>query len=190
MKRSIFIVSLFVVSAICLIVPPNSIAGVDLFEWGENVDYFKKRTGDRRFQADSLWLGATFFRDTTKPFVVWLHDNEAGCTGALHLMYEGEEKFLFYNRNNGGNPTKLDLTNLYKIPHGDTVYFMYKTIDNRSMCDGLERYTGQNRKEGEPQWMEYDPYASEAIGTENLDGQSYAANRRWAVAGWLPNASG
>jgi hypothetical protein len=88
------------------------------------------------WHADSLWIGATFQRDITKSFVVWLAPYfTAGGTyrGSLYIMVPrpglpDTAIFLFYNRCNGTAPTKIDLTNMTPtIQNLDTVYFMYRS---------------------------------------------------------------
>jgi len=53
-------------------------------EWGENTDYWLG--GSNLFETDSMFLGATFLRDTTVPLEVWYNGNNASCTGWLYFM--------------------------------------------------------------------------------------------------------
>ena len=112
-------------------------------DWGENTDPFRPpKTG---WIADSLFIGATFLRDTTKDsFTIWLHRNEAGCVGRLYLMVPGGGSggrdtaiYLFQNKNNSG-PTRMNLTNNAlinsRIHHLDTLFFRYKVVPGYQ-CD-------------------------------------------------------
>lgn len=175
----------------CLLMLTARSWGQSRTEWGENVDLWQKVTKSAEsFSADSLWLGATFIRDTSKPFVVWLHNNEAGCKGALSFMvpgYQDSAYFLFYNKGNSG-PTRVDLTD-FDVPHLDTVYFSYRVVDaSNSGCDTRPRYTGPNRRKGDPEgYTRFDRYSSDTRYAEPLPAPNdhITPYRRWCVAGWV-----
>lgn len=119
--------------------------------WGENTDLWRVRGmagydlpgNQAQWHGDSLWVGATFMRDTTKNFIVWrahYYEPQGGYRGALYLMVPRPGKpdsalFLFYNRCNEAEtppvPDSLDLTNNVfvrgAIHHMDTLFFMYRS---------------------------------------------------------------
>ncbi len=136
------------------------------------------------WHGDSLWVGATFMRDTTKQFIVWLagyYSPQAAYHGALYLMIPRQGRpdsalFLFYNRCNGTAPTSVDLTNITPtIHHLDTLFFMYRSFEQNSgagacgnwtpltndagvyQADSL--FTGPNRAPGEG-WLNIDRHYS------------------------------
>jgi len=96
------------------------------------------------WRADSLWIGPTFQRDTTKSFKVWFAQyfkTQATYKGKLYLMLPRPNLpdtaiFLFRNRCNAvyGNDSSVDLTSITKdiIHHMDTVYFMYRSDSGTS----------------------------------------------------------
>ncbi|MBD3420661.1 MAG: hypothetical protein GF398_11140 [Chitinivibrionales bacterium] len=169
-----------------------------LGDLGENTDPFNPpKTG---WIADSLYMGATFLRDTTKDsFVIWLHRNEAGCTGRLYLMVPGttgpfngwDSLYLFQNKNNSG-PTSVNLTNHPlvegQIGHLDTLFFMYRVFDGAQWgCSYNPRYTGPNRAPGEG-WTGVDRFYSQDYTSDSVsspEGDRYPIGRRWCVAGWI-----
>src|SRR4051812_28791477 len=78
------------------------------------------------WQADTLYIGASFTRNSFAPVSVWLVGNEAGWVGSLYFIVPktGEEVFLFTNK--GTTNVRNILSDKYDIPVGDTVYFLYK----------------------------------------------------------------
>jgi len=136
------------------------------------------------WHGDSLWVGATFMRDTTKKFVVWLanyYTPQGTYHGALYLMVPrpglpDSAVFLFYNKCNGTAPTSIDLTNITPtIHHLDTLFFMYRSFESNgggSACgnytplandlgayQGDSLFTGPNRAPGEG-WINIDRHYS------------------------------
>ena len=109
------------------------------------------------WHADSLWVGATFLRDSTKRFVVWLANYyvpQGSYHGALYLMIRrpglpDSALFLFYNKcNNTYNPpipTSIDLTNNPLITQSihdlDTLFFMYRSFESNSGGNACGNYT-------------------------------------------------
>ena len=118
---------------------------------GENTDLWRVRgmqgynipANTGVWHADSLWIGATFIRDTANKFIVWrahYYNPQGSYHGALYLMVPRPGKpdsalFLFYNRCNDAEtppiPDSLDLTdNAFvrgAIHHLDTLFFMYRS---------------------------------------------------------------
>lgn len=112
---------------------------------GENVNYWNKGNTPV-FVADSLYLGAPFLRDTTKPLVVTYLGSQAAWLGYLYLMVPsdtgsivatGGKRYtrIFIMSNHevvgpAGLPyNQVDLTNAAqgKIHNLDTVIFDYQT---------------------------------------------------------------
>ncbi|MBD3320389.1 MAG: hypothetical protein GF350_04755 [Chitinivibrionales bacterium] len=181
-----------------------SLQAQGITEWGENTDPFDPpKTG---WIADSLFMGATFLRDTTlDSFVIWLHRNEAGCTGNLYLMVPGggpfdgwDTLYLFQNHDPAG--TRVNLTEDPRvagyIEHLDTLFFMYRVVAGQASCSRNFRYTGPNRAPGDSCtqadtlgdcqnvdrfWSE--DYADDLVSAP--DGREYPIGRRWCVAGWI-----
>ena len=98
--------------------------------------------GTGPWHGDSLYVGATFLRDTTKEFIVWLapyYIPQGSYHGALYLMVPqgtgipDSAYFLFWNKcqPNPNAPTRIDLTNIpfiaQNIHHLDTLFFMYRS---------------------------------------------------------------
>ncbi len=154
------------------------------------------------WRADSLYIGATFLRDTTKPFIVWLYDHgSASYQGALYLMLPPSPGkpdttyFLFKNKCNT-TPERIDLTPVAStIHHLDTLFFMYKsTLDggcgttNKLAKDTEMLFTGPNRAPGEG-WQHIDRHYSSRQDTTtffSLDQQKRVPfGRRWCEAGWI-----
>jgi hypothetical protein len=176
------------------------------FNVGENTDLWRVRGMAQPFglppttgiwHADSLWIGPTFQRDTTKRFVVWLakyFECKAAYRGKLYLMVPrpglpDTALFLFRNRCNFPKDSSVDLTDLTPaIHHLDTVYFMYRSDSGTSgpwdcsqgwalpndygvkQTDSL--FTGPNRAPGEG-WTETDRHYSlrDENNLRNLMGQ-------------------
>ncbi|MBD3239258.1 MAG: hypothetical protein GF331_01635 [Chitinivibrionales bacterium] len=191
--------------ALCIALCISSVSMAQgLGDWGENTDPFlPPKTG---WIADSLFLGATFLRDTSRSFRVWLHRNEAGCMGRLFLMVpngatDGSDTaiYLFQNKNNSG-PTSIELgddslVNAH-IGHLDTLFFMYQVDEGAWCSDKDPRYTGPNRREGDGSsqgapdtgYSGFDRYTSNSYTTSQVsapDGSTYPIGRRWCVAGWI-----
>lgn len=170
-------------------------------DWGENTDPWAspKQQG---WIADSLFMGATFLRDTAKDFRVWFYFNEAGCIGNLHLMVPGGASdggdtavYLFTNKVARG--TMVDFmspqyswVNDY-IGHMDTIFFRYQVFSG--FCGKNPRYTGPNRapgdlnENGDP-WTNSDRFWSpDSVGdlVRSPDGTTYPIYRRWCAAGWI-----
>ncbi len=112
---------------------------------GENVNYWNKGQTPV-FVADSLYMGAPFLRDTTKPLVVTYLGSQASWLGYLYLMVPndtgsivatGGKRYtrIFIMTNHemvgaAGLPyNQVDLTNAArgKIHNLDTVIFDYQT---------------------------------------------------------------
>jgi hypothetical protein len=112
---------------------------------GENVNYWNKGQTPV-FVADSLYMGAPFLRDTTKPLVVTYLGSQASWLGYLYLMVPsdtgsivatGGKRYtrIFIMTNHevvgpAGLPyNQVDLTNVAqgKIHNLDTVIFDYQT---------------------------------------------------------------
>ena len=176
---------------------------------GENIDYWYNYnaappgqkggpgTGYSCFLSTEQYLGAVFLRDTTKPLIVSI---DSRCHGAwysdLYLMVPraglpDSALYLFNNYDPTGNT--INLTNLgVHIRNLDTLYFRFN-VTGFTMHGSPQsvRYTGPNRRAGDPQnWRRFDRYSSDDYSTQILAGQTYPAYRRWAVAGWLPDAAG
>ncbi|MBD3346511.1 MAG: hypothetical protein GF401_15765, partial [Chitinivibrionales bacterium] len=181
-----------------------SLQAQGITEWGENTDPFDPpKTG---WIADSLFMGATFLRDTTlDSFVIWLHRNEAGCTGNLYLMVPGGGPFdgwdtLYLFQNHAPAGTRVNLTDNPRvaghIEHLDTLYFMYRVVAGQASCSRNFRYTGPNRAPDDSCtqadsmgdcggvdrfWSE--DYSDDLVSAP--DGREYPIGRRWCVAGWI-----
>lgn len=165
---------------------------------GENTDLWRVRgnathplppaTGGA-WRTDSLWMGPTFLRDTTKKFVVWFAPyfrTQATYKGKLYIMVPrpgllDTAIFLFRNRCNAvsGNDSTVDLSTIplvnANIHHLDTVYFMYRSDSGTSgptdcsagwalgMDFGVKQtdslFTGENRAPGEG-WIDIDRHYS------------------------------
>ncbi|MBD3320528.1 MAG: hypothetical protein GF350_05460, partial [Chitinivibrionales bacterium] len=172
-------------------------------DWGENTDPFFPTKQPEVWSAESLWIGAAFLRDTSKPLEVWLHYG-TGCKGELKLVVPLSDStdtmiFLFHNIDNGGAPTRIDLTDNplveQYINHMDTVYFMYRNI--AGSCNSRNpRYTGPNRAPGDMctqgdssgpcQAVDryYSPDYSDYL-VETTDGREVPIRRRWCISGWI-----
>ncbi len=94
--------------------------------------------------ADSLYLGASFiYQDSSKVVEVAFVNTDAHFEGRLYFMVPGftdSAYYLFTNKpeNHPTDPTRVNLTNLFDIPVGSKIYFMYK-VGNYS-----PKYTGEN----------------------------------------------
>ncbi|MBD3343820.1 MAG: hypothetical protein GF401_02005, partial [Chitinivibrionales bacterium] len=190
-KTILFIFALFMVT-----VPLRS----QTSDWGENTDQVIPFSGTD-WDADSLFLGATFLRDTTKPFKVWLREG-SGLQCELYLMVPTSPTtdtaiFLFYNINNPpGVETRVDLTNNAVIEqyveHMDTVFFLLR----RTQYGTYNGYTGPNRAPGDMCTQGdslgacdgVDRYYSGEYSTTlvpTTDGRMVPIGRRWCVSGWI-----
>lgn len=156
--------------------------------YGENVDYWPGSSP--LFRTDSMFLGATFLRDTSSPLEVWYSGNNATCAGWLNYMvpgYPDSAYALFTNRSEGA---WVRLDTIFDIPHLDTLYFMYQVdmsiptlgggMAEQAGCDDVKRYTGPNRAPGEV-WSESDRYYC-AI-DRNTTAYRIRLGRRHSVAG-------
>jgi len=151
------------------------------------------------WQADSLYLGATFLRDTSKTFLVWLDYADAGWTGKLHLMVPGGANnggdtaiYLFQNKNNTG-PTRIDLTNnpvvQSHLHYLDTIFFRYSAgpdVNNPAYIG----YSGPNRNLADTAWQHRDRYWSTLSANKILTGppptsSQFKVWRRFCAAGWI-----
>jgi hypothetical protein len=156
----------------------------DLWRVRGNAQYGLPPSTGGRWHADSLCVGATFQRDTTKSFVVWLANYfipQGSYEGSLYLMIPRQGRpdsaiFLFRNRCTWSAPTSIDLTSITPaIHHLDTVFFMYRS-DSANMgggsCGGWfgipndfgvkqtdSLFTGPNRAPGEG-WHNIDRHYS------------------------------
>jgi hypothetical protein len=103
------------------------------------------------WHGDSLYVGATFMRDTTKRFIVWLANYyipQGSYHGALYLMIPrpglpDSALFLFYNKcqNPANAPTVVDLTNITPtIHHLDTLFFMYRSFEENAGGNACGNY--------------------------------------------------
>jgi hypothetical protein len=108
----------------------------DLWRVRGNAQYSLPPSTGGRWHADSLYIGATFLRDTTKRFIVWLPNYfipPGAYKGKLYIMIPrpgllDSAIFLFGNRCNYPRDSFVDLTNISpNIHHLDTVYFMYRS---------------------------------------------------------------
>jgi hypothetical protein len=97
------------------------------------------------WKADTLYIGASFIRSSFEPVKIWLIGNEAGWTGNLYFIEPSTkaEKFLFTNH---GTPNQvIVLSDLYDIPVGDTVYFVYRVVSGTNDVNSkLPKWTGPN----------------------------------------------
>ena len=125
-------------------------------------------------KADTLYIGASFTRSSFEPVKVWLIGNEAGWTGNLYFIdpTTKQEKFLFQNHD---VPNRVVvLSDLYDIPIGDTVYFVYRVQQTSAgppaaNAESLQpKYTGTNV-----------PGSSQFVS----QAASAAYGHRWSVAG-------
>lgn len=194
----------FAAVAVCMMVVGGSV-GQD-YEFGENTDYWPGRgnhkvTGEPLFEADSMFLGATFLRDASRPLEVWYNSNSAWCTGWLYFMvpgYEDSAYALFTNKSEGA---RVRLDTIFDIPHLDTIFFKYK-VDIDTRCadfdgnpknyppdhDSISRFTGPNRgpgdicSDGNP-CSGVDRYYAPV----DRDAVAYGIRlgRRFSVAGWV-----
>ena len=186
--------------------------------YGENIDLVDADSlcshfGDGRdcgagaFKADSLYLGAPFLRDTTKPFLVWFYRTVDPCNvipGVLYIVYQnGSMDPLFPNVDATCVPHSSadvhDLTEITrgKINHNDTVYFAYRTNPGMGGPHGplpQIRYTGPNRSPNDvPAWSTTDRFWTNS--DIFLDERAYwhstgpvtgpVIGRRFNVAGWI-----
>jgi hypothetical protein len=157
--------------------------------------------GSGNIRVDSVWLGAVFLRDTTKPFKVWFKIRDAGWVGSLYLVVpkgaDGiRDTSIFLFKNDTIPNTVVDLmnnpvVNAY-VHHLDTVYFQYQVhIDNDPKKSFYIGYSGQNRAPDEG-WSRQDRfYATEKSDRTRLSplGNTFTIGRRYCSAGWMRNIS-
>ncbi|HKP95000.1 MAG TPA: hypothetical protein VJ385_04510 [Fibrobacteria bacterium] len=134
---------------------------------------FKPPRPTNIWKADTLYIGASFTRNSFDPVSVWLIGNQAGWVGSLYFIVPktNEEVFLFTNK--GTTNVRNVLSDKYDIPVGDTVYFLYKVTqpakdNNPSEASRLPKYTGPNIP-GESKFV--------------TQPASAAYGHRWSVAG-------
>ncbi|MDB5104398.1 MAG: VWFA-related protein [Fibrobacteres bacterium] len=137
------------------------------------LDIFTPPKPQPLWKADTMYIGASFTRASFDPVSVWLIGNEAGWTGNLYFIAPktGQEVFLFTNHSTPNQ--KIILSDLYDIPVGDTVYFIYKVVTPANGSFPTEesrkpKYTGLNIPG-------VSRYVSEA--------SSVKYGHRWSVAG-------
>lgn len=161
------------------------------YEFGENTDYWPGGGGGL-FDVDSMFLGATFLRDTSSPLEVWYNANDASCLGWLHFMVPGyaDSAYALFTNRAVGERVRLDT--IFDIPHLDTLFFMYQVdLDaptreggdaEATGCDGIKRYTGPNRAPGEG-WSGVDRHYTRS----KRDATAYGLDlgRRYSIAGWV-----
>ncbi len=200
-KKFRFLPIVWVSLGIIFVFFSNTYSHMDL--GGENTDLWAVQgdpqhgvpQGTGTWHADSLWVGATFLRDTTKPFVVWLANYyvpQGSYHGALYLMVPRPGKpdsalFLFYNKCNGTGPTRVDLSKITPtIRDLDTLYFMYRSFEQNSGGSACGNYTpltndlgvyqidslftGPNRAPGEG-WLNTDKHYSRRNGNTLVNPQ-------------------
>jgi hypothetical protein len=138
--------------AIALVSISFSTAFAQAATFGENTDLWAVRGNaahplpgnQAQWHGDSLWVGATFMRDSTKRFVVWranYYEPAGSYRGALYLMVPrpglpDSALFLFWNRcNNTETPPVVDSVDLTNnafvrgaIHDMDTLFFMYRSF--------------------------------------------------------------
>lgn len=190
MNRTVWLVPIVLLFAF------GQVAAQGIGTWGENTDQWQSpKAGTPWASPESLFIGATFLRDTTKPFVVWLKFNQAVCSGDLYLVVPGGKVgggdttiYLFNNHDPYG--TTVNLTNLpvvrNNVHHMDTIWFMYY---GRNSCPENRRYSGPNRAPGDG-YTGTDRFYSVDQSTSTFtspDGSTHQIGRRWCVAGWVRN---
>ncbi|MBN1983203.1 MAG: hypothetical protein JW795_16835 [Chitinivibrionales bacterium] len=135
------------------------------------------KLGTYPFQAESLYIGASFiYYDKEKPIEVWKSFNEAQAEGTLYFMVPGVDTAykVFTNKQ---VTTKVNLTDIFSIPVGTELFFLYKVTAGQ-IIDGIEidsrpSYTGQNRPG-------VDKFVTEKTGNTGFPNPY---GRRWSVAG-------
>jgi hypothetical protein len=157
---------------------------------------------DSLWHADSIYLGASFLRDTSKTFRVWLEKNEAGWTGTLYIIIPNGKnngsgdtaESLFTNKSAVG--TSVTLSNIPAVQthiHDlDTVFFMYVVKSTGGTPASYAGYSGPNRRMGDG-FLGVDKYSANENDTGIiLTGPlgKFRVGRRYCAAGWIRNASG
>lgn len=155
---------------ISLLVPSHSFARVDFFATGAQIGL--------GVMADSLYLGASFiYQDSSRDVIVSFVNTDAHFEGSLYFMVPGipdSAYYLFTNKpaNHPNDPTRVNLSDIFDIPVGSKIYFMYKVSYYRP------KYTGENI-------TGVDLYVS----TETHIWQGIT-DRRWATAGRIKDTNG
>ena len=132
------------------------------------------------WNADTLYVGASFVRTSSKPVEIWLRDNEAAWSGELYLMDPATGKPIFLFSNKGTRNQAIDISKLADIPIGVPITFAYKVVPNP--CTSAEdlkwKYTGPNTAGSK--------YVSAAASDAN-NNPNARYGHRWAVAGKVKN---
>ena len=161
----------------------------------ENTDLIFVNDGRR--PADSVYLGATFIRDTAKPLVIWMPASGNSIAGNLYIVIKrpasagGDTSILLFNSKAAGTTfaTGMNLTNVpvvkQYVGYLDTIFFKFVTSHNKTAYSGPNR--GPTGAPGEP-WSTLDRYYSTVINTTTKTspaGYSFTIGRRWCAAGWI-----
>lgn len=145
--------------------------------------------------ADSVWLGATFLRDSTKPLIVWFRNMEADWGGSeLYVVVpgasaDGSDSLLFLFTNTAG--ARVDITDdpivKANIHHGDTIVFWFTTGKGNH-----QGYSGPNRRveDGPPTnpCLREDVYTHDNYNPATIvdvHNNLVEIGRRTCAAGWL-----
>jgi hypothetical protein len=157
-----------------------------LFCWVTSYSQTERFMPDSQFVVDywhippqtELYVGASFFYTNPEDsIIVWCESSESDDIGNLYFMvpgYKDSTLFLFTNKQTG---TRVNISKILSSPvsPGTEIFFMYSrpSTSNR-------RYTGQNRKDIDPENKIY--YPGTSFWAKDF-GLRPGYGHRWSVAG-------
>ena len=165
----------------------------------EGIDLWRVGAGAIAYlNSDSIWIGATFLRDTTKPLITTCISGSGAWDGYLELMIPGgksngqDTAIYLFDKNDIGKRLDLTYNSLVRqyIHHKDTLYFLFVAHEyGDSLAVHSMHYTGPNRRAGDPlPWIQTDRYTSPVYlnGLITMySGVQVPIGRRRMMAGWL-----